>query len=198
MFKFDSNGLIPAIIQDNKTKKVLMLGYMNEESFNLTLKTNKITFFSRARQKLWIKGETSGNYLHVVDFAIDCDKDALIFFVKTNHENKVCHLNKNSCFDKSNLDFLYDLEQIIESRKLEKNSDSYTNKLFESGVKKICKKVVEESSEVVIAALSEGKERVIEESSDLIFHLLVLLNEQNVKFDDIVNCLLKRNVKKGN
>ncbi|SHJ55665.1 bifunctional phosphoribosyl-AMP cyclohydrolase/phosphoribosyl-ATP diphosphatase HisIE [Paramaledivibacter caminithermalis] len=198
--KYDKNGLIPAIIQDCITKDVLMLGYMNKESLKLTIETKRTWFFSRSRQKLWNKGETSGNFHDVKEIGYDCDKDALLIKVKPN--GPTCHTGENSCFYRSIyeeeskdietskvLDLLY--ERII-NRKKESIEGSYTKYLFEKGINKILKKVGEEASEVIIAAKNDAKEEVIYEVSDLIYHLLVLLVYKNISFDEIRGELYKR------
>lgn len=198
--KYDEKGLIPAIIQDYSSKEVLMLGYMNEESLKLTLETKRTWFFSRSRQKLWNKGETSGNF-HVVKGAkYDCDQDTLLISVKPM--GPTCHTGENSCFystlmeDESGneevskvFDLLY--ERIL-NRKEEPIEGSYTKYLFEKGIDKILKKVGEETSEVIIASKNDDKEEIIYEVSDLIYHLLVLLAERKVSIKEIRGELYKR------
>lgn len=199
--KYDNNGLIPAIIQNYNTKDVLMLGYMNKESLKLTLETKRTWFFSRSRQKLWNKGETSGNYHDVKEIKYDCDKDTLLVLVKPN--GPTCHTGNESCFynlmyaedEKNNneatnvLDLLY--ERIL-SRKEDDTEGSYTKYLFEKGIDKILKKVGEEASEVIIASKNDDKEEIIYEVSDLIYHVLVLLSDRNVSLEEIRQELYKR------
>ncbi len=188
-----NNGLIPAIIQDAVTGRVLMLGFMNEEALQKTKKTGLVTFFSRSRQTLWTKGETSGNYLKVVDILIDCDRDTLL--IKANPQGPVCHTGKDTCFAEQNrgsLQFLEYLEEIIEDRKKNPQSDSYTSKLFSKGIKKIAQKVGEEATEVVIDAVDGNNERLLEESADLIYHLLVLLKARGFGLRDVVKVLEER------
>lgn len=197
--KFDEKGLIPAIIQDYYNNKVLMLGYMNKESLKLTIETKRTWFYSRRRQQLWNKGETSGNYQNVKSIKYDCDKDTLL--IKVEAEGPACHTNKESCFyqelieDKSEynnkevIDLLY---KRIKCRKKENIERSYTKYLFDKGIDKILKKVGEEASEVIIGAKNNDKEEIIYEVSDLIYHLMVLLVEKDVDLDDIRKELYKR------
>lgn len=198
--KYNEKGLIPAIIQDHSKKDVLMLGYMNEESLRLTLETKKTWFFSRSREKLWNKGETSGNYHVVKEIKYDCDKDSLLVEVKPM--GPTCHTGENSCFYRSIykeetnesealkvLDLLY--ERILQ-RKKEPIESSYTKYLFEKGIDKILKKVGEEASEVIIASKNDDKDEIIYETSDLIYHLLVLLADKNISVDEIREELYKR------
>lgn len=201
--KYDGKGLIPAIIQDYSSKEVLMLGYMNEESLNLTIETKKTWFFSRSRQKLWNKGETSGNFHLVKGIKYDCDKDTLLVEVKPM--GPTCHTGENSCFygsiyeeetkDKEVLKVFDLLYERILKRKEEPMDGSYTNYLFEKGIDKILKKVGEEASEVIIAAKNDDKAEIIYEASDLMYHLLVLLAEKNISFDEIRDELYKRYTK---
>ncbi|NOX90448.1 MAG: bifunctional phosphoribosyl-AMP cyclohydrolase/phosphoribosyl-ATP diphosphatase HisIE [Calditrichaeota bacterium] len=188
-----NNGLIPAIIQDAFTGRVLMLGFMNEEALQKTKKTGLVTFFSRSRQTLWTKGETSGNYLKVVDILVDCDQDTLL--IKAHPQGPVCHTGKDTCFAEQNrgsLQFLEYLEEIIEDRKKNPQSDSYTSKLFVKGINKIAQKVGEEATEVVIDAVDGNNERLLEESADLIYHLLVLLKARGFGLRDVVKILEER------
>ncbi len=193
-------GLIPAIIQDAQNFQVLMLGYMNKEALQTTLKEERVTFYSRSKQRLWTKGETSGNYLDLVDIQQDCDDDTLLILAKPN--GPTCHTGKQSCFHekkfvpKNDLSFLSDLEQLIISRKNEMPDDSYTTYLFQNGVDKIAQKVGEEAVETVIEA-KNGKKRFIAEVADLIFHLMVLLVEKGVPLKKIIKKLKKRH-NKGN
>lgn len=187
------NGLVPAIIQDAKSKAVLMLGFMNKEALEKTLKDNTVTFFSRSKNRLWQKGESSGNYLEVVEIKIDCDNDSLL--ILANPKGPTCHTGKDSCFgiaieEKFTLDMLF---QIIEKRKKEMPAGSYTASLISAGMESILAKVEEESLEVLQAARSEGPKRLIEESSDLIYHLFVLLSSQNISISEIEDELKRRN-----
>ena len=198
--KYDGKGLIPAIIQDYSSKEVLMLGYMNDESLKLTIETKKTWFYSRSRQKLWNKGETSGNFHSVKGIKYDCDKDTLLIEVKPM--GPTCHTGENSCFystiyeeeakDTKVLKVFDLLCEGIRKRKEEPMDGSYTNYLFEKGIDKILKKVGEEASEVIIAAKNNNKEEIIYEASDLMYHLLVLLAEKNISFDEIRDELYKR------
>ncbi len=185
--------LIPAIIQDNLTKKVLMLGYMNHDSLNRTIKTKKVTFFSRSRNSIWVKGETSGNFLNLVDINLDCDKDTLL--IKVLPEGPVCHEGSDTCWsedNKSSYGFLSILENIIDDRKLSKSNKSYVSKLFSEGQNRIIQKVGEEAVELLIESKDNNKQKFIEESADLLFHFLILLNKKNLKLDEIVNELRLR------
>lgn len=187
------NGLIPAIIVDVNTEQVLMLGFMNKESLQKTIDTKLVTFFSRTRNSLWTKGETSGNYLHLEKILVDCDDDSLLVFA--NPEGNTCHLGNYSCFNlerKENYNFLFELEKIIKERKNTLPENSYTAKLFKEGKDRIIQKVGEEAIETVIAAKNNSKDRIINETSDLIYHLLVMLTELNIPFNEIVNCLKER------
>lgn len=199
--KFNSDGLIPAIIQDAATKKVLTLAYMNEESLQKTIETGEAWFYSRSRQELWHKGATSGNTQSVQSIAYDCDQDALVVLV--NPKGPACHTGTTSCFTeklyeleasslKTDSEFLYELESIIAEREQQRPEGSYTTYLFEKGVDKILKKVGEESAEVIIAAKNRDHDELQWESADLIFHLLVLLKEQNVPFSDVLAALKQR------
>ena len=195
-FLKSKSELIPAIIQDNVTKKVLMLGYMNHDSLNRTIKTKKVTFFSRSRNSIWVKGETSGNFLNLVDISLDCDKDALL--VKVIPQGPVCHEGSDTCWyedNKSTYGFLSILENIINERKLSKSNKSYVSKLFSGDHNRIIQKVGEEAVELLIESKDDNKQKLIEESADLLFHLLILLNKKNVKLDEIVNELHLRNKK---
>ena len=195
--KFDEKGLIPAIVVDNDTDRVLTLAYMNEESLSITLEKGLTCFFSRSRQELWLKGETSGNYQHVVSITADCDKDALL--VKVRPEGPACHTGEISCFFNevfgNETEFSYQgLYKLIEGRKTEKKEGSYTTYLFEKGLDKILKKVGEESTEVIIAAKAQDKKDTIYEISDLIYHLTVLMVEAGITLEDIKKELASRHV----
>jgi len=192
---FGKQTLIPAIIQDAKTRKVLMLGYMNEEAYQKTLETNLITFFSRSKNRLWIKGETSGNHLKLVDYKVDCDNDTILMYAEP--VGPTCHTGADTCWDETNTGaaFLEELQYIIRDRKLNPSEQSYTTKLFNSGIAKIAQKVGEEAVETVIEAMKPDRELLKQESADLLFHLLVLLEASDVSLDDVVDVLKKRHKK---
>ncbi|MCB2195919.1 MAG: bifunctional phosphoribosyl-AMP cyclohydrolase/phosphoribosyl-ATP diphosphatase HisIE [Bacteroidetes bacterium] len=185
------NGLIPAIIQDYKTREVLMLGFMNKEALEQTQKENRVTFYSRSRQKLWTKGDTSGNYLHVKEIISDCDNDTLLILAEP--EGPVCHTGRKTCFgeQKSNFDLNY-LQQVIDQRRDEMPEGSYTTKLFSKGINKIAQKVGEEAVELVIEAKDQNDELFLNEAADLIYHLQVLLSAKGFKMNDVVDVLNKR------
>jgi phosphoribosyl-ATP pyrophosphohydrolase/phosphoribosyl-AMP cyclohydrolase len=181
-----TDGLVPAIIQNARTNKVLMLGYMNQEAYDKTINDKKVTFFSRSRQELWTKGETSGNELFVKEIKIDCDNDTLL--IKAEPTGPVCHTGKDTCFDEideNTEDFLYALEKIIIERKKSAPKESYTAKLLSAGLNKISQKVGEEATEVVIAALNQSDDQFKDEVADLLYHLLVLLQAKGVSLSDI-------------
>lgn len=187
-----SGGLVPVVIQDEKTLEVLMLGYMNEEAYQKTSSEGKVTFFSRSKNRLWTKGEESGNFLHVVEIKEDCDQDALL--IKVNPEGPTCHNGTRSCFDTHyNQNFIFELEKIIDHRYNHPLEGSYVNKLRAKGINKIAQKVGEEGVETVIAALNETEHDFINETSDLIFHLLVLMREKNISLSSIAKNLEERN-----
>lgn len=190
------NGLIPAIVQDAKTKVVLMLAYMNEEAVKLTKKTGKVTFFSRGRNKLWVKGETSGNYLLLKEIISDCDSDTLL--IKAEPVGPACHTGSDTCFKEKNIatgSFLFQLEDIILDRKKNPSTKSYTSSLFKKGLRKIAQKVGEEATEVVIDAIDNRDDLLKEEISDLLYHLLVLLAEKNISLSEIETVLAARHSK---
>ncbi len=198
--KYDEKGLVPAIVQDVATKKVLMMAYMNEESLKLTIEKKRTVFFSRSRQELWEKGATSGNVQDVRTIKYDCDSDTLLIMVEQSGSG-ACHTGKVSCFDGSYIlgsekdeceSIVSKIANVIEDRKQNPVEGSYTNYLFEKGIDKMLKKVGEESAEVIIAAKNREKDEVIYEVSDLVFHVLVVLNEQGVKLSDIEKELFKR------
>lgn len=195
-FNKNPDGLIPAIIQDNRTNKVLMLGYMNQESLDLTVKENKVTFFSRTKQRLWTKGETSGNFLYVKEIISDCDNDTLL--IKVQPQGEVCHTGSDTCFDEKNSGsgFLYDLEKVIISRKENPVEGSYTKHLFDKGINKIAQKVGEEAVELVIEAKDNNDDLFLNEAADLLYHTIVLLVQKNKKLEDVVSVLEKRHFKK--
>ena len=197
--KFDEKGLIPAIVVDYSSKKVLTLAYMNEESLKISMEKGLTCFWSRSRQELWLKGDTSGNYQHIYSIEADCDRDALV--VTVNKEGPACHLGTDSCFN----DLLYlnpanagftreSLMELIEGRRTEKKEGSYTTYLFEKGLDKILKKVGEESTEVIIAAKAEDKAETIYEISDLVYHVMVLMIQAGISLEDIKAELASRHV----
>jgi phosphoribosyl-ATP pyrophosphohydrolase/phosphoribosyl-AMP cyclohydrolase len=186
-----SNGLIPCIIQDEQTSVVLMLGFMNEEALQKTITEKRITFFSRTRQRLWTKGETSGNYLTLVDIKQDCDNDTLL--IKAKPSGPVCHKGTDTCFAEKNLGGgLSFLENIIQERKKNPKKESYTNKLFEAGINKVAQKVGEEAVELVIEAKDNNKELFLNEAADLMYHYLVLLSAKGHSLADVVQVLKQR------
>ena len=187
------DGLVPAIIQDDKTQKVLMLGFMNEKAYNKTKETGKVTFWSRTKNRLWTKGETSGNFLNVVSMEADCDNDTLL--IKVNPTGPVCHTGADTCWGEKNenpLAFLGELQRFIEKRYEEMPEGSYTTSLFQSGVGRMAQKVGEEAVESVIEAMACNNERLIYEASDMIYHLMVLLTSKGLKFEDLATELQKR------
>ena len=184
-------GLIPVIIQDEQTLEVLMLGYMNEEAYDKTVSEKKVTFFSRSKNRLWTKGEESGNFLHVKSMRVDCDNDTLL--IMASPVGPTCHKGTRSCFDTDyNQNFLFQLENIIADRYQNPQEGSYINKLRDKGLNKIAQKVGEEGVETVIAALSETEKDLINEASDLVFHLMVLLKEKNISLKTIARNLESR------
>ena len=196
--KFDSNGLIPAIVVDNETDNVLTLAYMNKESLAISMEKKLTCFYSRSRQELWLKGETSGNYQHIVSITADCDGDALV--VRVNKDGPACHLGTDSCFtnpifgeeeSKFQLENLY---QLLLGRKKDMPEGSYTTYLFQKGTDKILKKVGEESTEVIIAAKAEDRAETIYEIADLTYHILVLMAQQGITVEDIRKELAGRHV----
>jgi phosphoribosyl-ATP pyrophosphohydrolase/phosphoribosyl-AMP cyclohydrolase len=189
-----SNGLVPVVIQDVKTLEVLMLGYMNEEAWTKTQKDGIVTFFSRTKNRLWTKGESSGNFLHVKETHLDCDNDTIL--IKVTPVGPTCHTGNRSCFNTSyNQNFLFELENIIADRYANPSEASYVNSLRKKGINKIAQKVGEEGVETVIAALAETDVDFVNESSDLVFHLLVLLKEKGKSLQDIAVNLEGRNKK---
>jgi len=189
-----SDKLVPVIVQDASTNKVLMLGYMNEAAYDQTVINQKITFFSRSKQRLWEKGETSGNYLSVKEMLLDCDNDCLL--IKANPAGPVCHTGADTCFNEVNEgNFLNHLEKIIESRKQTKQQGSYVNNLFNKGINKIAQKVGEEAVELVIEAKDNNDELFKNEAADLLFHYLILLNARGMSLNDIEEVLKSRHKK---
>ena len=197
--KFDEKGLIPAIIVDAVSKRVLTLAYMNKESLKVSMEKELTCFWSRSRNELWLKGETSGNYQHVVSITADCDKDALVVMVEP--EGPACHLGTASCFEnpvfqsEERHEFSYEgLMDLLHGRKVEKKEGSYTTYLFEKGLDKILKKIGEESTEVIIAAKAEDKKETIYEIADLAYHVMVLMTETGITLEDIHKELASRHV----
>jgi len=200
--KFDEKGLIPVVTQDYRTGAVLMQAYMNEESLKLTQETGKATYFSRSRDKIWVKGEESGHFQYVKEILVDCDEDCLL--IKVEQVDSACHTNNYSCFYRNlageqidvkstpNPNILYEVFDVISDRLINPKEGSYTNYLFEKGIDKMCKKVGEEAAEVIIGAKNRSKEEVQYEAADLIFHLWVVLKEIGVEPDDIFKELQKR------
>lgn len=197
--KFDNNGLIPAIVVDNLSKKVLTLAYMNKESLEISLKKQLTCFFSRSRQELWLKGETSGNYQHIVSISADCDKDALVVVVEK--DGPACHTGEDSCFfaplfisetlSEFSLESLYEL---LQERKKDLPEGSYTTYLFQKGIDKILKKIGEESTEVIIAAKADDKKETIYEIADLAYHTMVMMVEMGITVDDVRKELASRHI----
>ncbi|MBQ1230900.1 MAG: bifunctional phosphoribosyl-AMP cyclohydrolase/phosphoribosyl-ATP diphosphatase HisIE [Clostridia bacterium] len=197
--KFDKNGLIPAVVIDTLSKKVLTVAYMNRESLEITLKKGLTCFYSRSRQELWLKGETSGNYQHVVSITADCDMDALL--VEVQKDGPACHLGTDSCFNNMlyesdtipsfSMDGLYDL---LKGRKKDLPEGSYTTYLFQKGIDKILKKIGEESTEVIIAAKADDKAETVYEVADLAYHLMVMMVEMGISVDDVRKELASRHV----
>lgn len=193
-FNKNSDGLIPAVIQDNETKTVLMLGYMNEEAYQTTLETKKVTFFSRSKNRLWTKGEESGNFLNLIDIKVDCDNDTLL--VKVQPVGPTCHTGSDTCWQESNnqdYGFISKLENTIKQRKENATSDkSYVASLFEKGINKIAQKVGEEAVEVVIEAKDANDDLFLSESADLFFHYLILLQAKGYQLNDVITVLKAR------
>jgi len=194
MVKIDfskGNGLVPAVIQDNDTLQVLMVGFMNEESLRKTENEGRVTFFSRSKNRLWTKGETSGNYLFVKEITTDCDNDTLL--IKINPAGPVCHTGSTSCFgEETAKGFLYQLEQIINQRIDDNIQDSYTNKIYRQGINKVAQKVGEEAVELIIEAKDDNIELFKNEAADLLYHFLILLKAKNIKLTDIEKILQDR------
>lgn len=191
-------GLLPAIVQDINSGEVLMLGFMNKESLKVTLQLKKITFFSRTRNRLWTKGEISGNFLFLIDYTLDCDYDTLLLLVDSCES--CCHLGTTSCFSyvsqSPNWIFFNNLEKLLAQRKNEENINSYTTSLYKQGTKRIAQKVGEEAIETALAATVNDNDELINEAADLVYHLTVLLQNQNLKWKDILNKLKERSILK--
>ena len=193
-FSKNADGLVPAIVQDAITKNVLMLGYMNEEAYNETIKTKKVTFYSRSKQRLWTKGEESGNFLNLVDIKVDCDNDTLLVSVKP--QGPTCHTGSDTCWNEdnsSNFGFFSELEKIIEERRTSASAEkSYVASLFKKGINKIAQKVGEEAVETVIEAKDENDDLFLYESADLLFHYLIFLQAKGFSLKDIETELQNR------
>ena len=192
-FSKNKDGLIPVIIQDSISKTVLMLGYMNDEAIRKTKKTGNVTFYSRTKKRLWTKGEESGNFLRLVNMKVDCDNDTILIYVKP--EGPTCHLGTDSCWGEENLSkfgYLSQLEEIIAERKKDDKKNSYVASLFREGINKIAQKVGEEATETIIEAKDENKQLFLNESADLLFHYLILLQAKGFKLSDVEKVLLTR------
>jgi phosphoribosyl-ATP pyrophosphohydrolase/phosphoribosyl-AMP cyclohydrolase len=194
-YKKCADGLIPAIVQDADTRAVLMMAFMNEEALNQTQETGRVTFYSRSRQQLWTKGETSGNYLEVISIGADCDEDTLL--IAARPAGPVCHTGAATCFGETNAkreptDFLIQLENVIDDRKSEKNDTSYVAGLFEKGINKIAQKVGEEAIELVIEAKDDDWAKFRSEAADLLFHFLILMRAKDVSIGDVLEELKRR------
>ena len=190
-----SDGLVPAIVQDNETGKVLMMGFMNEEAVAKTNEIGKVTFYSRSKQRLWTKGEESGNFLYLKALLVDCDNDTIL--IKANPVGPVCHTGADTCFNEINRsdNFLPYLERVIEQRKSLTPDKSYVASLFKKGINKIAQKVGEEAVEMVIEAKDDNEDLFLNESADLLFHYLILLNAKGYKLHDVIQILQKRHSK---
>jgi phosphoribosyl-ATP pyrophosphohydrolase/phosphoribosyl-AMP cyclohydrolase len=187
------NGLVPVVIQDNNTLQVLMVGYMNEDAFKKTIEEKKVTFFSRSKNRLWTKGETSGNYLIVEEILKDCDNDSLL--IKVDPAGPVCHTGNTSCFgEESAKGFIYELEHIINQRIKNNTEESYTNKLYKKGINKVAQKVGEEAVELVIEAKDDNIDLFKNEAADLLYHLIILLKTKGVNLESIEEVLKERHV----
>lgn len=195
-FNKSSDGLIPAVIQDHKTAKVLMLGFMNEESYKKTIETSLVTFFSRTKNRLWVKGETSNNFLHVINIIADCDADTIL--IKAKPDGPVCHTGSDTCFNEtnSNSNFIIDLEEIINDRISGTSGTSYVNTLFNKGINAVAQKVGEEAVEMIIEAKDTDDDKFINEAADLLFHYLLLLKKKNKSLSDVENVLKQRHTQR--
>ncbi len=194
-FKKNADGLVPVIIQDYRTEKVLMLGYMNQEALDKTMQDGKVTFYSRSKKRLWVKGEESGNFLLVKNIAADCDQDTLL--IKAQPLGPVCHTGADTCWDEENHkdDFLTYLEEVIQLRKTGNDEKSYVRQLFKAGINKIAQKVGEEAVELVIEAKDNDEQFFLNESADLLFHYLILLNAKGYNLQDVIDVLKDRHSK---
>ncbi|MDC6351555.1 bifunctional phosphoribosyl-AMP cyclohydrolase/phosphoribosyl-ATP diphosphatase HisIE [Zeaxanthinibacter sp. PT1] len=193
-FTKSEDGLVPAIIQDSDTRNVLMLGYMNQEAVSKTLESRKVTFYSRSKQRLWTKGEESGNFLNLVSLKMDCDQDTLL--IKVQPQGPTCHTGSDTCWNEENIDddhFLSQLESVIADRKADKdNQKSYVASLFRDGINKIAQKVGEEAVETIIEAKDENDSLFLNESADLLFHYMILLQAKGYRLEDVVKVLKSR------
>ena len=192
-FNKSPDGLVPAVVQDAATQKVLMLGYMNAEAYQKTLSDGVVTFYSRSKNRLWTKGETSGNFMHVVECLVDCDGDTIL--VKVAPTGPVCHTGADTCFEEKNVgqaSFLNYLQGVVRARKQNPSADSYTSKLFARGTNKIAQKVGEEAVELVIEAKDSNDALFKDEAADLLFHYLILLEHRNIDLDQIIDVLRQR------
>jgi phosphoribosyl-ATP pyrophosphohydrolase/phosphoribosyl-AMP cyclohydrolase len=188
------NGLVPVVIQDYNSLQVLMVGYMNEEALNKTREEKKVTFFSRSKNRLWTKGETSGNYLYVIEISADCDNDSIL--IKADPVGPVCHTGSTSCFgNETAKGFIYELESIINQRIKNNTEESYTNKLYKKGINKVAQKVGEEAVELIIESKDNNMELFRNEAADLLYHLLILLKTKGVNLESIEEVLKKRHEK---
>lgn len=190
------NGLVPVVVQDAVSHVVLMLGYMNQEALDLTLETKKVTFFSRTKDRLWTKGETSGNFLYLESLTVDCDNDSLL--AKVRPEGPTCHTGEDTCFGESNQSktlFIDELRKIIKERKNNPTNNSYTSSLFAKGINKVAQKVGEEAVEIVIESKDNNKELFLGEAADLMFHYLVLLEAKGYELDEVMQVLIDRHKK---
>jgi len=188
------NGLVPVVIQDYNSLQVLMVGYMNEEALNKTREEKKVTFFSRSKNRLWTKGETSGNYLYVIEISADCDNDSIL--IKADPVGPVCHTGSTSCFgNETAKGFIYELEHIINQRIKNNTEESYTNKLYKKGINKVAQKVGEEAVELIIESKDNNMELFRNEAADLLYHLLILLKTKSVNLESIEEVLKKRHEK---
>ena len=194
-FNKSADGLVPAIIQDQNTARVLMLGYMNEQALAKTMETGKVTFYSRSKKRLWTKGEESGNFLHLKSISADCDNDTLL--IKAKADGPVCHTGADTCWNEKNHadDFLVYLEDIIKIRRESNDEKSYVRQLFEKGINKIAQKVGEEAVELVIEAKDNDDDKFLNEAADLMFHYLVLLNSKGFKLQSVKEILKQRHSK---
>ena len=188
---FNKDNLVPIIIQNEATLQVLMLGYMNQEAYDKTVKEGKVTFFSRSKNRLWMKGETSGNFLTVKKISMDCDNDTLLILVDAN--GPTCHTGSTSCFkEETSKGFIYELEQTISQRIDDNDENSYTNKLFKGGINKVAQKVGEEAVELIIESKDDNDELFKNEAADLLYHFLILLKAKNFSFTDVESVLKER------
>ena len=193
-FSKSSSGTVPVVVQDSVTRVVLMVGYMNKEALLETIDSGLVTFYSRSKNRLWVKGETSKNYLHLIEIKLDCDFDTLL--IKAKPDGVVCHTGAETCFNEENssLDFMRNLEKIIEGRKRRPVSGSYTSTLFKKGINTMAQKVGEEAVELIIEAKDNNPKLFLNEAADLLFHYLVLLQAKNKTLDDVIDVLEKRNI----